>query len=390
MASRGRTPGDSRRNGGEGNRGQRNSWWDGQCTALAVILAVLLLVLFGILYRQARLPWQQGEKPGMETLESQSPEGTEKPGESGAGTAETEETGIPESGEAAPESTGESAGPGESAESGESTESGAESSSESSGASSEASSEESSGETAESTGESTEASTEESTEETKPARKVSDYGPGARVDSEAIQELGSSAFFTQSEISGSVKDRIVGKSYRENPHISLSDLRYIRVLYYDYDGNRRVGELVSNKAISSDLVDIFEELYEAEYPIDKMRLVDDYDASDDWSSSENNTSCFNYRTVAGSNSLSLHARGLAIDINPRDNPMVYYDENGDIEQCLPANGEAYADRSKNFSHKIDKSDLCYQLFMEHGFTWGGNWNAPDYMHFSKSSTPEGG
>ncbi len=116
----------------------------------------------------------------------------------------------------------------------------------------------------------------------------------------------------------------------------------------------------------------------------------DYDASDDWSSSENNTSCFNYRTVAGSNSLSLHARGLAIDINPRDNPMVYYDENGNIEQCLPANGEAYADRSKNFSHKIDKNDLCYQLFMEHGFTWGGNWNAPDYMHFSKSSTPEGG
>ena len=321
------------------------------------------------------MPWQQGEKTETEAV-SESGGAAEAPGGSMEASSGAESAGETSEGEesSAEESIEES--------------SIAESSTGESSTEESSSAEESS--TAESSGEAETAESSTAAEETKPARKVSDYGPGSRVDSEALEELGTSAFFTQSEISGSVKDRIYGKSYRENPHISMSDLRYIRVLYYDYSGNRRVGELVSNKAISGDLVEIFRDLYDAKYPIDKMKLVDDYDASDDWSSSENNTSCFNYRTVAGSNSLSLHARGLAIDINPRDNPMVYYDENGNVAQCLPANGEAYADRSKDFSHKIDQNDLCYQLFMEHGFTWGGNWNAPDYMHFSKSATPEGG
>lgn len=368
------------------NRRRKDSWWDGQCTALALILAALLLVLCGILLKQGRMPWQQGEKTEAEAV-SESGGAAEIPGGSMEASSGAESAGVPGGAEGLPAEGSTEGGTGESS-------SGAEESSAEESSTGESSTEESSSAEESSTAESSaEAETAESStaaEETKPARKVSDYGPGSRVDSEALEELGTSAFFTQSEISGSVKDRIYGKSYRENPHISMSDLRYIRVLYYDYSGNRRVGELVSNKAISGDLVEIFRDLYDAKYPIDKMKLVDDYDASDDWSSSENNTSCFNYRTVAGSNSLSLHARGLAIDINPRDNPMVYYDENGNVAQCLPANGEAYADRSKDFSHKIDQNDLCYQLFMEHGFTWGGNWNAPDYMHFSKSATPEGG
>ena len=368
------------------NRRRKDSWWDGQCTALALILAALLLVLCGILLKQGRMPWQQGEKTEAEAV-SESGGAAEIPGGSMEASSGAESAGVPGGAEGLPAEGSTEGGTGESS-------SGAEESSAEESSTGESSTEESSSAEESSTAESSaEAETAESStaaEETKLARKVSDYGPGSRVDSEALEELGTSAFFTQSEISGSVKDRIYGKSYRENPHISMSDLRYIRVLYYDYSGNRRVGELVSNKAISGDLVEIFRDLYDAKYPIDKMKLVDDYDASDDWSSSENNTSCFNYRTVAGSNSLSLHARGLAIDINPRDNPMVYYDENGNVAQCLPANGEAYADRSKDFSHKIDQNDLCYQLFMEHGFTWGGNWNAPDYMHFSKSATPEGG
>ena len=367
------------------NRRRKDSWWDGQCTALALILAVLLLVLCGILLK-GRMPWQQGGGAGAETA-AESGGAAEIPGGSMEASSGAESAGVPGGAEGLPAEGSTEGGTGESS-------SGAEESSAEESSTGESSTEESSSAEESSTAESSaEAETAESStaaEETKPARKVSDYGPGSRVDSEALEELGTSAFFTQSEISGSVKDRIYGKSYRENPHISMSDLRYIRVLYYDYSGNRRVGELVSNKAISGDLVEIFRDLYDAKYPIDKMKLVDDYDASDDWSSSENNTSCFNYRTVAGSNSLSLHARGLAIDINPRDNPMVYYDENGNVAQCLPANGEAYADRSKDFSHKIDQNDLCYQLFMEHGFTWGGNWHAPDYMHFSKSATPEGG
>ena len=162
------------------------------------------------------------------------------------------------------------------------------------------------------------------TEEAKPAQyAVSDYGPGDLVGEDAVYILGSSSFFQETEISDSLFQRIYGKSYKEDCIIPREDLRYIRVLYYDFNGNRRYGELVSNKAISRDLVEIFQELYNQKYRIEKIRLVDDYDADDDWSSSENNTSCFNYRTVAGKSTLSLHARGLAIDINPRYNPNVF-------------------------------------------------------------------
>ncbi len=222
-----------------------------------------------------------------------------------------------------------------------------------------------------------------------PQYAVSDYGPGDLVGEDVVYALGSGSFFSETEISDSLFQRIYGKSYKEDCIIPREDLRYIRVLYYDFYGNRRSGELVSNKAISGDLVEIFRELYNQQYRIERIRLVDDYDADDDWSSSENNTSCFNYRTVAGKSTLSLHARGLAIDINPRYNPNVFYDEAGTVTGCLPANGMDYADRSRNFPHKIDENDLCVRLFKERGFTWGGDWSRePDYMHFSKSSAPE--
>ena len=50
----------------------------------------------------------------------------------------------------------------------------------------------------------------------------------------------------------------------------------------------------------------------------------------------------------------------------------------------PANAADYVDRSRDFSHKIDHDDLCYKLFTEHGFEWGGDWtHSKDYQHFEK-------
>jgi len=69
---------------------------------------------------------------------------------------------------------------------------------------------------------------------------------------------------------------------------------------------------------------------------------------------------------------------LAIDINPRYNPYVV------DEKIRPENATDYADRTLDFEHKIDEQDLCYQLFKEKGYTWGGNWiNTKDYQHFQK-------
>ena len=87
--------------------------------------------------------------------------------------------------------------------------------------------------------------------------------------------------------------------------------------------------------------------------------------------------------MEGSKKLSKHALGLAIDINPVYNPYVTYPD-GQI-RITPVGSEIYADRTQDFPYKIDESDLCYQLFMSHGFTWGGNWNTlKDYQHFQKS------
>lgn len=167
--------------------------------------------------------------------------------------------------------------------------------------------------------------------------------------------------------------------------ISYKDLRYLQVLYYDFNGEVQTGELICNKGIAQDLLDIFYELYLNEYQIEKIRLIDEYNGDDTASMLDNNTSCFNYRVVDGTTSLSKHATGCAIDINPFYNPYVVFNKDGSGKTYIsPEGSEIYADRSQDFPYKIDENDLCYKLFKEHGFTWGGDWNScKDYQHFQK-------
>ena len=169
-----------------------------------------------------------------------------------------------------------------------------------------------------------------------------------------------------------------GVSYPDDAEVKLEDLRYLRLSYVDFNGKEQVGEMICNKAIADDLVDIFRELFEARYPIRSIRLIDEFNGDDEASMAADNTSCFNYRKKTGMRELSKHARGLAVDINPFENPYVR------PSRVRPAGASAYADRSKDFPHKIDKNDLCYRLFREHGFHWGGTWRSvQDYQHFEK-------
>ncbi len=167
--------------------------------------------------------------------------------------------------------------------------------------------------------------------------------------------------------------------------VSYDDLRYMNVLYYDFNGETQTGELICNQLIAQDLIEIFYELYQNEYQIESIRLIDDYNGDDTLSMEHNNTSCFNYRMVDGTDSLSKHALGCAIDINPFYNPYIVFDKTGSGNDYIsPKESEIYVDRSQNFPYKIDENDLCYKLFKAHGFTWGGNWNScKDYQHFQK-------
>ena len=194
------------------------------------------------------------------------------------------------------------------------------------------------------------------------------------------QELESG--FCQQEITDGLFVRIKGKSYKDNCTTSLSDLRYLQVLHYNKEGEVLKGELICHQSISEDLLTIFRELYKAKYPIERMVLVDEYDADDEASMQANNSSAFNFRYVSGTKSLSRHSRGMAIDINPLYNPYVRQRNGRTVVE--PTNAEAYVDRTKDFPYKIVKDDLCYRLFKEYGFTWGGDWkNSKDYQHFEK-------
>lgn len=174
-----------------------------------------------------------------------------------------------------------------------------------------------------------------------------------------------------------------GTASASTPEIALEELRYVHILHYDFDGNSVEGELICNEYIAQDLTEIFYELYCGEYRLEKVLLIDEYDGDDVASMEDNNTSCFNYRPVAGSASLSRHAYGLAIDINPLYNPYITYGKDGSMN-VSPVSGTDYADRTLNFPYKIDENDLCYKLFIQHGFTWGGAWNhSKDYQHFQK-------
>ena len=181
-------------------------------------------------------------------------------------------------------------------------------------------------------------------------------------------------------ITDEIFDRMKGKSFKDDCTVPREDLRYLHVLHKNIDGDVLEGEMVVNKYIAEDVLEILKELYEADYPIERMVLIDEYDADDEASMEDNNSSSFNFRLISHTNRVSKHGLGMAVDINTLYNP---YTKVVDGERIIePITGEPYLDRDASFPYKIEKGDLCYKLFTEHGFVWGGDWpDRKDYQHF---------
>ena len=216
-----------------------------------------------------------------------------------------------------------------------------------------------------------------------PSNTLSQWHVGAIVSYEEVKTFGVDKCFTQHNIDSALFKRIYGKSYKHNCSIKCDELRYLHLLHYTIDGSIKLGEMICHKDVAKDLINIFRQLYEAKYPIERMQLIDDYNADDITSMNHNNTTCFNYRAVAGSKKLSNHSMGKAVDINPLYNPYVKRRSDGSYK-ISPETGRKYANRSRNFKYKIDKDDLAYRLFTKYGFRWGGNYRSlKDYQHFEK-------
>lgn len=118
---------------------------------------------------------------------------------------------------------------------------------------------------------------------------------------------------------------------------------------------------------------IFKEVFEVQYPIEKMNLVFQYN-NNDLSMEDNNTSAFNYREITGGGELSNHAYGLAIDINPKHNPYVYQ------SYVYLVNAMSYVELENHQIRMIQR----FTAFTGRGWAWGGDWNSlKDYRHFEK-------
>ena len=215
---------------------------------------------------------------------------------------------------------------------------------------------------------------------------------GMPVEEDRIDAGDLSRYFTSSEISDEIFERIYGenRSYKPWCTVPREDLRYVTVLHRGYDGNSYVGEIMVNALLADEITEIFLELYENDYQIERMLLVDEFDADDDLSIANNNTSAFNYRPVTGGSTPSNHAYGCAIDINPLNNPYIEFDAAGNMI-WYDVDVDLYLDRDAPDAHErhmIGHEDLCYQIFTARGWDWGGDWTNPvDYQHFEKPVYP---
>ncbi|MCR5212350.1 MAG: M15 family metallopeptidase [Lachnospiraceae bacterium] len=211
-------------------------------------------------------------------------------------------------------------------------------------------------------------------------------GEQASDASKAAQVISKREGFSIRGISDDLFDRMkAGNTYKEDCIVPREDLRYLLVLHKDLNGFTHQGEMVVHKLIAEDVLEIFEKLYDANYPIERMVLPDNYMADDEIMMRDNNSSCFNFRFISHTTKVSKHGLGMAVDINTLYNPYhkIVTNEDGTTKEVIePATGAPYLDREKGFDYKINKDDLCYKLFTEKGFEWGGEWtDRKDYQHF---------
>ena len=162
--------------------------------------------------------------------------------------------------------------------------------------------------------------------------------------------------------------------------VGFDDLRLVTMRYIGFDGRAHTGQMIVHQRHARDLVNVFQELYQARFPIRRMQLVDAYGGDDDRSMAADNSSAYNCRTVAGSTSFSDHAYGAAVDINPVENP---YDTATGV---LPPAGRRFVDVNRSAGAKASRGvivadDVVVRAFARIGWKWGGVWNEADYQHF---------
>ena len=179
-------------------------------------------------------------------------------------------------------------------------------------------------------------------------------------------------------ISISEQQKIMSSStWHSGCPVPMSQLRAVFVPYYGFDKQIHQGELIVNQSIAQSVLQLFNTLASMHFPIRQIQPMENFNGDDELSMEADNTSAFNCRTIKGSDKYSWHAYGLAIDINPKENPSVNL-TTGEVD---PKN--AVYSRGKNPPMGTITQSIV-NLFAKSGWNWGGNWHAvKDYQHFEK-------
>ena len=170
-------------------------------------------------------------------------------------------------------------------------------------------------------------------------------------------------------------------SWHRGCPVAPAQLRRVRLSYWGFDRRAHTGALVVNVSAVGDVVRVFRRFYAARFPLRRMRPIDAYQGKDERSLEHDNTTGFNcrYAVAPGPKRWSVHAYGLAIDVDPVENPYV---EGGRVH---PRAGRAFLDRSHVRPGMAVWGGTLVRAFAAVGWRWGGRWtSAPDYQHFSRT------
>jgi hypothetical protein len=179
-----------------------------------------------------------------------------------------------------------------------------------------------------------------------------------------------------SAITDEIRSRM-GETIVDGCPVATSELRYLTMAFIGFDGEVHTGEMIVHEVVAEDVVTVFGELFEARFPLEEMRLITTADLRAPATGDGNNTASFVCRTVRGGTRFSAHASGLAIDINPFNNPYT----SGDL--VLPELASAYVERGNVRPGRLFADDVVVEAFASIGWTWGGEWQDPvDRQHFS--------
>ncbi len=177
-----------------------------------------------------------------------------------------------------------------------------------------------------------------------------------------------------------IQSLIENHIWHEGCPVHHSELSVLNISYINFDGFSQIGEIMVAEIIKEQVQSVFEELYEIQFPIHNLSLIDHYKGDDVVSMEANNSSAFNGRKVMNTDRWSSHAYGLAIDINPTQNPYLNFDTSESTIKVYPSDGMAFVNRSVLRKGMVE--DIV-PIFAKYGFTeWGGCWEMkPDYHHF---------